>query len=352
MAITGSNSRLVRTCRHVVVEQQEELSVSVPVPLAVARAPQSSFGRVVRGLDPAQLSSAGCELKVSLSGLLSQYKVVVLRLDRPLSVDEMKEVASLFGEVKAGMARCEDGTVRKYLSYDHFGSPRVLQGTGIMEHRSGFVLRPEILRKLVNALTSSGGDSLRPFVYEGFHTDDSYTSAPAGVTMLHARALPPSGGGDTLFLDMAGAFFQLAEVEPHTLAHLEGRCAEHAYNNKGAFPPRPATSGGNEALVKPRHPILRRHHITGVPSLYWDLDRATGAVDGLGWAEGQALLQRLQNKVEATAPRYRHVWQPHDVLVWDNASVQHAVVGDFPVGEARTMWRMLLEGEPPQSWAR
>ena len=82
-------------------------------------------------------------------------------------------------------------------------------------------------------------------------------------------------------------------------------------------------------------------------------------------AEGQALLQSLQDEVEGgeegsgesngeagggggLAPRYAHRWCDWDVLVWDNAVVQHAASGDFAEGEKRTMWRCLLEGEPPQ----
>jgi hypothetical protein len=41
--------------------------------------------------------------------------------------------------VKEGLARCEDGGTRRYLSYDSVGTPRELRGSGIMEHRSSFV---------------------------------------------------------------------------------------------------------------------------------------------------------------------------------------------------------------------
>lgn len=121
--------------------------------------------------------------------------------------------------------------------------------------------------------------------------------------MLHARELPPSGGGNTLFLDMVAAFRQLP---PERVEGLRGRCAEHAYNNHDAFPPRPSAAGANDALVHPRHPILRRHHLDqAMVALYWDLDRATGEVDGCSWEEGQELLQGLQDEAERSAPRYR-----------------------------------------------
>ena len=64
-------------------------------------------------------------------------------------------------------------------------------------------------------------------------------------------------------------------------------------------------------------------------------------------AEGRALLQSLQDHAEAVAPRYEHVWQPRDILVWDNAAVQHKARGDFPVGEPRRFWRHMIEGGRP-----
>eukprot|EP01051_Picozoa_sp_SAG22_P017145 SAG22_NODE_2574_length_2425_cov_2.925623_4_plen_139_part_00 len=106
--------------------------------------------------------------------------------------------------------------------------------------------------------------------------DDSYVEHPAGATVLHARDLPPSGGGDTLFLDMAAAYEALAATAPAEVQSLQGLCAVHAYNNKGAFKPRPSAAGGNDVLLQPRHPILRRQPITGATALYWDLDRYAG----------------------------------------------------------------------------
>ena len=41
-----------------------------------------------------------------------------------------------------------------------------------------------------------------------------------------------------------------------------------------------------------------------------------------------------------------------DVLIWDNASVQHRASGDFAVGEPRRFWRYMVEGPVPVALRR
>jgi alpha-ketoglutarate-dependent taurine dioxygenase len=183
-------------------------------------------------------------------------------------------------------------------------------------------------------------------LFEFFHTDDSYVERPASVTVLHARALPTSGGGATSFLDMRAAYELLDAGERDALI---GRHALHAYNNNEAFPPRRSARGDLERLVTVAHPIVRAHPVTGVPALYFDLDRAC-YVEGLDLAEGRVLLQSLQDRAERDAPRYDHHWQPNDVLLWDNAAVQHKAGGDFALGEPRRFWRYMVEGTEPVAY--
>ena len=144
-------------------------------------------------------------------------------------------------------------------------------------------------------------------------------------------------------MDMRAAFRLL---DPAQRERLIGLRAVHAYNNRGAFPPRASATGPLEQLVDVSHPIVRAHPITGEPALYFDLDRATH-IEGLPEEEGRALLQSLQDHAEQNAPRYAHAWRPHDVVIWDNASVQHRASGDFPVGEPRRFWRFMIEGSKP-----
>jgi taurine dioxygenase len=161
--------------------------------------------------------------------------------------------------------------------------------------------------------------------------------------VLHARELPSGPGGATQFIDMRAA---LARLGPSQRAELIGLRAVHAYNNRGVFPPRAAAEGPFETLPDVAHPVVRAHPHAESAALYFDLDRATH-IEGMDEGEGRALLRRLQDLAEQHAPRYAHQWQAHDVLVWDNASVQHCASGDFPVGEPRRFWRYMIEGDVP-----
>jgi taurine dioxygenase len=138
-------------------------------------------------------------------------------------------------------------------------------------------------------------------------------------------------------------------LDPAMRRRILGLRALNRYNNGGAFPPRVSAEGPFEALIDVAHPIVRAHPVTGAPALYIDLDRAT-SVEGMVEAEGRQLLSFLQEHAEQNAPRYAHRWRDHDVLVWDNAAVQHRGSGDFPVGEPRLFWRYMIEGPVPQSY--
>jgi alpha-ketoglutarate-dependent taurine dioxygenase len=286
----------------------------------------------VEGLIPAR-DSRDEALRAKLRSLLTTHGVVCVRLPSALADDEARALASMIGAIKDPVGRARDGSDLRYAD-----DRQVID--------SGFVLTEELRARFGDV--SLGGDSVRPILFEFFHTDDSYAESPAAATVLHARALPPSGGGDTCFLDMRAA---LRSLEPDLRARLIGLRAVHAYNNCGAFPPRAAATGPLEALVEVSHPIVRAHPISGEPALYFDLDRATRIV-GMPQAEGRALLQHLQDHAERAAPLYAHRWRDHDVLIWDNASVQHRASSDFPVGEPRRFWRYMIAGTEPQPAGR
>ena len=290
-----------------------------------------AFGAVaVEGVRPADVADAATV--ATLRELLAQHAVVCIRQPEPLDDGEARAIASMIGPIKDPVGRTRDG-----------GTLRYSEDRQIID--AGFVLTDE-LRAELGDINFGGLDSERPGLFETFHTDDTYTECPAAATVLHARELPSSPGGATHFLDMRAAY---ASLEPELRARLIGLRAACSYNNRGVFAGRAPAEGLFEQLVEVSHPIVRSHPVTRGPSLYIDLDRATH-VEGMSETEGRALLQLLQDHAEAHAPRYAHSWQTHDVLVWDNASVQHKAGGDFPVGEPRRFWRFMIEGPVPAAY--
>jgi len=90
-----------------------------------------------------------------------------------------------------------------------------------------------------------------------------------------------------------------------------------------------------------RHPVARPHPRTGRKTLY-AVSGSSFGIDGMGEAEGVALLDEL--KAHATAGKYRYTYEyaVGDVIVWDNAQLLHAApLPDFD--EARTLWRVTVK---------
>ncbi len=270
--------------------------------------------------------------RAELRDLLTERGVVCLRFDRRLTSDEFESIANMIAPIKDPIGRARDG---RELRYDD--RRQVID--------AGYVLPEEA--RLSGIGSSAGGDAVRPGLFEFFHTDDSFVEDPAAATILHARRLPPSGGGDTRFIDMRSAFELL---EPVLRARLIDLRAVHAYDNRGAFPPRASATGPLAELVNVAHPIVRAHPLNGTPALYFDLDRATH-IEGMNETDGRRVLQELQDHAERSGARYDHRWQANDVLIWDNASVQHKASGDFPIGEPRRFWRHLISGNEPAAFS-
>jgi alpha-ketoglutarate-dependent taurine dioxygenase len=256
--------------------------------------------------------------------VLAHTGVLHLPMDHRLDKSEFEKIAELFGPIKDPIAETRDGEMYRY-------SER-------LQHiDAGYVFKEEDRDKF-GEMTFGGLDDERPGLFETYHCDDTYTEYPAQLTILHARALPASRGGPTHFMDMRAAFKRLSADEQTRLRTFTVR---YAYNNRNAFPPRRSASGEADKLKEVTHPLVRVHPIAATEALYMDLDRATH-IEQLDIIEGRALLQRLQDDAEADAPKCQHHWQPDDVLIWDNASVQHKAGGDFKVGEQRRFWRHMI----------
>ena len=182
-----------------------------------------------------------------------------------------------------------------------------------------------------------------------WHTDQIFTPAPAMATMLYAKQVPEIGG-DTLFACMEHAYDALSDGMKQLLERL------YTFNQYNKQAPR---SGKMQAKIpefdKPTvpavHPLIRKHPVTGRPSLYLTDIETTLHFEDMSPEESQPLIKYLIR--HATRPEFtcRLDWKIGTLGVWDNRKVLHMALNDYP-GKRRVMHRITMKGTPPLRYIR
>jgi taurine dioxygenase len=180
-----------------------------------------------------------------------------------------------------------------------------------------------------------------------WHSDLSYKEKPSLGSMLHAQELPAEGG-DTLFANQHTAYDALPAGLKKQIANLK---AEHTYLAKyeelrARSPWRPKLTQEQLDEVKPVvHPVVRTHPETGRRALFVS-EHFTTRIVGLPEDESRGLLAELFALSVKPEHVYRHEWQAHDMVFWDNRSVMHLAAGT-PDHLRRKLYRTTIEGDVP-----
>jgi len=168
-----------------------------------------------------------------------------------------------------------------------------------------------------------------------FHSDQVYFKYPLKAIALYAVEVP-SKGGDTLFSNAAMAWDNLP---PRLKERVQGLKTDNVYDygpNRGDRPV--DTSNLSPLTVRAEHPIAWPHPETG--RLVLLINRLmTARILGVPKAESDALLAELFPYAEDPKVIYRHVWQKHDLVFWDNRILQHART-NFDPAEKRVLRRV------------
>ena len=178
-----------------------------------------------------------------------------------------------------------------------------------------------------------------------FHTDYSYLDVPARATLLYSIEVPKKGG-DTLFADQYAAYDDLPQSRKR---ELEGLVALHRYGNRDDLDKSSRTVASvlteeqEQKMAWVRHPVARRHPVTGRKALY-AVSGSSFGIEGMPQDEAIALLDEL--KLHATQPKYhvRLKYGVGDVVIWDNASLLHSATLTDP-DDPRTLWRITVKEE-------
>ena len=178
-----------------------------------------------------------------------------------------------------------------------------------------------------------------------WHSDMCYAALPPRATMLYALEVPVLNGltlGDTCFANAAAAWSAL----PATMqAKLEDKRA--TFDFRGRQRSRPVSDETIARYPPVEHPLVRTHPATGRRSLYVMRDDCT-AIAGMADDEARRLIVALAEHIQRPEFIYRHQWQPGDLLMWDNCTVQHRAIDDYALPERRCMYRATISGSPPR----
>ena len=93
------------------------------------------------------------------------------------------------------------------------------------------------------------------------------------------------------------------------------------------------------------HPVVRTHPENGRKALFVS-EGFTTRIVGLPDDESRDVLQQLYALSVLEANIYRHQWQPHDMVFWDNRSLIHLAAG-CPAHLRRKLFRTTIQGDAP-----
>lgn len=278
--------------------------------LTVTRLP-GPLGVEVTGLQSSAVAAALPQLK----RLFREQRLIVLRNQQDTDETTFQRLAEAFGPLETSyVMRRADGEVSQAV---HFIQNLDAQG-----------------QVVANAYGNAN---------YFWHTDKQYHRQPSLLTMLQAIQLPPSGG-DTEFADMAAAYDALPAAMKQ---RLEGLQAVYSYAHMLRTCLNREASDEERTKAPPlTHPLVRTTPETGRKSLF--LGMYCSGIVGMQSDEAQQLIHQLHQ--QATLPHnvYRHIWQPGDLLFWDNRSLLHRAISNFAMAtQRRVLRRAVVRGEIP-----
>ncbi|MBV8187559.1 MAG: TauD/TfdA family dioxygenase [Alphaproteobacteria bacterium] len=175
-----------------------------------------------------------------------------------------------------------------------------------------------------------------------WHTDSSYRPMPSVGSLLHGIEISRTGG-ITQFINMYMVYDDLPEG---LRKQVEGRKARHDFGMLSRVVGSPPPTAEEQAAMPPVwHPMVRCHPVTGRKSLYIS-SIYNDAIEGMADGPARRLIEELTEFAAQPKYMYRHVWEPHDVVMWDNRCTVHAVTPHDP-GERRVMHRTTIVGREP-----
>lgn len=252
-------------------------------------------------------------------------------LARAITAEQFTAIESLFNEHGVIFFRQQFLSPEQLLNFtDHFGEQEI----NTFSQTHGLANHPGVV--VVSNIEEQGREIGVKRAGERWHSDMCYTATPPRGTILCAHEVPVQDGltlGDTCFAATHTAYDDLPAAMKQ---RIEGRRA--VFDFAGRRRATAVTAEQSDAFPAVTHPMVRTHPFTGRKCLYVMRDDCTG-VEGVDEREAQILIAALADHITRPEYVYRHRWQPGDVLLWDNCTVQHMAIQDYDLPLRRLMYR-------------
>jgi alpha-ketoglutarate-dependent taurine dioxygenase len=194
-----------------------------------------------------------------------------------------------------------------------------------------------------NVLPVDGEEGIRS---NQWHTDVTFVRTPPKVSTLRALVVPPYGG-NTLIANAAAAYRDL----PAELREFADRLWAVHTNDYDYVLPRTNTTKAAEyrevftaTRYKTGHPVVRVHPESGERGLF--IGGFAQRIVGLSGTESRDILRILQAYVTRPENILRVVWNPGDLVAFDNRITQHYAPDDYG-DQPRRLHRVTVAGNAP-----
>jgi taurine dioxygenase len=255
---------------------------------------------------------------------------VSLDLNKPLSDSLKHQLVELFDDRQLLVFKDQDISLEAHARLANVFAELIDDPPVSHENAHAGTLR--FITNVVGEDNARGGEL-------NFHTECAYLDPPIYGLSLWAEEISADGAA-TLFVSNRDAYDELtpelrARITDLSALHVSVRPYE-PLGRRQEIPP--------DAAFQTEHPLLYTNPRTGRPVLFLS-QRWTHSISGLPTDESVALLDEIEATVYRPDRVYRHAWELHDLVIWDNICVQHAREEVQLGGSPRRLRRVAI-GDP------
>lgn len=275
-------------------------------------------------------------------------------LSQSLDDDTFSQVAKAFFENEVVFFRNQKLTPEQQVAFTR----RFGQLEQHVRKESRLDSHPEILI-VSNVLDEKGNAIGSQDAGRFWHSDLSYKKEPSMLSALYALEVPEKDGrvlGDTSFASTTAAYDALPADMKRRLDGLKNVHSYRFYRAKNIQAQKDEQARGGRVIQEHvltdeqlksvpdvETPVVRTHPVTKRKGLFVN-EAHTSHIAGMSKEDSEQFLAELYQHVTKPEVIYTHHWQAGDLLMWDNAAVQHKAKFDYDLPLRRLMHRTTVRG--------